>query len=137
MSTHLPVVRVTIDTLERSAPAMLRRRGPRTLIGYNATATRLDVTEWLVCNLTKDEVRIVLAAYGLKFPLPNWTTNRRPVMLWVPPALRLPGADALQGGAELERRRALGDLHLESAALHTELTGCPHDLQTVADLTAA
>ncbi len=134
----LPLVRLTIRTLHQTdVPAMLERRGHRTLIAKNATANRLQVTDWLICNLTPEERQIVVAAYGLTFPLPNWTTSLRPVMLWVPPALRLPGAPALQGGAELLRRKSRGELHLENAALHTELTGCPHDLQTVADLTAA
>ncbi len=134
----LPLVRLTIRTLHQTdVPAMLERRGHRTLVAKNATANRLHVTEWLVCNLTPEEGQVVMAAYGLTFPLPNWTTSLRPVTLWVPPGLRLPGAEALQGGAELERRRALGQLHLENAALDTERTGCPHDLQTVADLTAA
>ncbi len=133
-----PSVRLTIRTLHQTnVPAMIERRGHRTLIAKNATAMRLHVVDWLVCNLTPEEAEIVRDAFGLTLPLPNWTTSLRPTTLYVPPALRLPGADALQGGIELDRRRAIGAVRLENAALHTERTGCAVDLQTVADLTSA
>jgi hypothetical protein len=133
----VPQVRLTICTLHGSAPAMLERRGHRTLIVKNAVALRLHVTEWMVCNLTPEEAQVVTDGFGLTFPLPNWTTSLRPTTLYVPPALRLPGASVFQGGDELKRRQARGMLRLEQAALEIERTGRRIDLQTVADLTSA
>ncbi len=132
-----PSVRLTIRALHEPVPAMLERRGHRTLIAKNAVTTRLHLVEWMVDNLTPEEAEIVREGFGLTFPLPNWTTSLRPTTLYVPPALRLPNAPALQGGVELQRRRAAGELHMENASLAAERFQIKVDLQLVHDLTAA
>ncbi len=129
-------VRVMIRELDTPAPALIHRRGHRTLITKNAATTRLHVVEFLLDHLTPEEAQVTVAGYGLTFPMPNWTTSLRPILLYVPPALRLPNAPAFQGGVELERRRDLDDLHMERASYRAEKLGEAVDLQLVHDLTA-
>lgn len=119
------------------APAMVRRKGNRTLVAWDACSTRLDIVDWLVCNLPREEQDLLVAGLGLTWPLPSWTTRKLPASLYVPPALRLPGDMALQGGRELDRRTSAGTAGLDWAAWNAERLGLPIDMQTLDDLLAA
>lgn len=131
-----PAVRLMIRELDgRTAPAAVWRRGDRTIVAWEPRAYRIDIVEWLVDNLRDHEQDLLVEGLGLTWPLPDWTTRKRPAFLYVPPALRLPGQGALQGGAEYFRRQALGQLDIERASFRAERLGLPDlDLQAVDDL---
>jgi hypothetical protein len=105
-------------------PCHLFRDGEYSLLSCDPRWSRLEITCWNVEHLTVDEANMYRAGFGLP-PLPNrapdWITDDRPCFLYVPPALRLTGASALQGGRELARRRALGQIEMELAAYRSEL----------------
>lgn len=114
-------------------PVAIGRDGGDTLVCWDPRATRLAISTAFMCLLTDDERHEMCAAFGVIYPLPDWTLADRPAVLYVPPSLRLPGATAFQGGDELARRAAAGDLELEVAAYLAEIEGRFVDLQEVDD----
>lgn len=103
-------------------PCHAERRGSLTLLECDPRHTREEITAGVYDVLGPAERDYVQEAFGL-VPgqyLPDWTVEGA-ALLYVPPRLRLPGAPALQGGAELDRRRADGLLAAEHEACLAEL----------------
>ena len=127
---------VSIRELHRgNGPVIVEREGPHAHVVFDPRTPRIDVVTGMVDQLTREETRRMAGSFGHGLPFPDWVTAEGPALLYVPKEMRLPGADALQGGATLERRWRLGQLDLEMEALSLErerrtidLTGAFHRL---------
>lgn len=100
-------------------PAMVRRRGHRTLLVIDPRATRLEV--WLTTNtiLTVEEGRAFADAYAAVVQPSELDAL---VCLYVPPSIRLHNEQAIQGGPELLRRYEHGLMDEELALMTDEMT---------------
>ena len=130
---------LTIRQLDRTnAPGIVIREGVDRHVVWEPTARRIDLVGWMLDTLEPEETEAICAAYGVGFPLPDWTVSDEPLMLYVPPALRLPGAHALQGGIEVYRRRKAGRATMELHAVRAEIVGARSiDYQRFHDLAQA
>lgn len=135
MPTRLYLMICELDV--HNLPAMVERRGHRTLVAWDARSLRVDITARLLDILTDEEIALMADGLGVSWPLPEWCVEARPALLYVPPALRLPGHGPIQGGQEKYRRARNGQLHLEIASLRAEQAGEPVCLQTVDNLAYA
>jgi hypothetical protein len=96
-------------------PCRARRRYGITLLAVDPRDDRMHIATWVVDNLTREEIDVLRRSYGMP-PVHRRADDRAllgPCLLWVPPSLRLPNAPALQGGRELARRQAVGQLREE------------------------
>lgn len=121
---------------EECRPGRVVRQGHRTFVVYDPRMIRAVGMAWMVDNLTPAELDAIWPSYqgGAERGDPtvdtSWIANGEPVLLYVPPHLRLDGAPALQGGSELTRRMVAGQLAEELQMLADELRedlGVPED----------
>ena len=116
----------------RREPAMIRyKTDDLALVMWDARATRLEITDCIIRTFEPEAITALAAGLDLTFPLPDWTTRLRRATLYVPPALRLPGHPAIQGGAE-RRRRSERDFAVDRARWDAERL----QAKTVLDLQA-
>lgn len=133
-----PNVYLTIRELDRADPAMVRRKGNNVIVAWDPRYTRFQIADWLIFNLPREEVDVLAFGLGLSWPLPDWSIADRPASLYVPPALRLPGDDALQGGRQEMLRRSAREMAVDRARYRAErLHLAVPDLQLVDDLAYA
>ena len=125
------------ELTEANRPVHVTRDDDITLMSWDPREARQDVLMATLDLLTEDEQQQLWSAYDLTLPLPPWTSRRESLCLFVPKVLRLHGAQGYQGGAELERRIASGEIVLEMALAAGEACGETVDLQVIDDLTYA
>lgn len=84
---------VDIDWLpEACRPALVVRDSGATLLTIDPRSTNREATEWIVDHLTRPEMDVIRAAYGVGrcgTPAPEEWLEHRPVSRWVPEVLRL------------------------------------------------
>lgn len=116
---------------ESCRPCRVVRLQGRALMAVDPRGTRLGVMLWMVDHLTRAEFSAVTQAYGCRpgQPCGQWMTAPAPILLYVPQAIRQTGAPALQGGIELQRRIAAGEMRVEWAALSAELKRQPFAME--------
>lgn len=119
-----PQVFVRLQYLQSGRPSHVWRSDGMTLLTCDPRASRLEITSYNLQILTEQEANIIRRAYGLP-PVhesaPDWITEDAPAFLYVPPAVRLHGAPAIQGGRELPQRRRMGLLVDEWKAWQDEI----------------
>lgn len=95
-------VRVTIRPLRPGArPCFVTRHDGMTLLTIDPTAGKLEVADYCAQRLTTEEFQLLRRGYGagpIGTPAPDCFMEGT-VFLYVPAALRLPGAPAVQGSA--------------------------------------
>jgi hypothetical protein len=120
-----PVVYLEIRELpDGCRPCMVERWEGATLLVCDPRERRRDITEWSLANLWTPEVNVLREAFGIgpiNESAPDWVADDGPTLLYVPAAVRLPGAKALQGGAELARRRRRDQLQMEMEIYTAEI----------------
>lgn len=125
------------EIAQHNRPVLVTRDEHMTLATWDPRDSRQDVLAACLDLLDEGEQHQLWSAYGLTLPLPPWTSRRESLCLFVPAVLRLHDASGYQGGAELERRIASGEIVLEQALALGEAFGEPVDLQKIDDLTYA
>jgi hypothetical protein len=108
---------------ERPMAVYRRDEERKTIIAVDPRATRFAITQAAVDRLTvaeQNEIRDAMGFARVGEYLPDEFMSDKPCLLYVPPALRVPGDDPLQGGVELARRLACGDLADELRWLEAE-----------------
>lgn len=118
----LPRVYLSIAKLD-SPPCHVWHEGGVVLLTCDPDATRLEITTWCVDHLEREEWDALCVGWGYEVgqPVPDWTCDDEPAHLYVPPALRLPGAPAIQGGRALSARRKANNIDREWSAYMNEL----------------
>jgi hypothetical protein len=123
LSNQRVAVYVTLRPLpEHLRPCFIVRKDGKTIVAVDPRTSFIDACACLADNLSGDEANQIRAAYG-RPPRGQHLADElfeRPLHLYVPPILRLHGEPPLQGGEELERRRAAGLLKEEEAMLLAE-----------------
>jgi hypothetical protein len=96
------------------------------LVCVDPRASRVDIALASAAIFTEAELNFISAAYGMtlvgqEIPESDDTLMSGDLcLLYVPPALRVPGESPLQGGTELDRRREAGLLDEELTLLAVE-----------------
>ncbi len=114
---------LSIDLLpDRLRPVFVHREPDMLIIRVDPRDSRIDIAGSFLDQLSDDEGNAFRRRFGMPprgqrladdfFDGPCW--------LYVPPALRVPGDLAIQGGVERERRRLAGELEEEIALLDME-----------------
>jgi hypothetical protein len=119
--------RVAVYLTLRLLPAHLRpcfivRQDSKTIVAVDPRCSFAEVCACLADELSDEECNQIRVAYG-RPPRGQHLADElfeRPIHLYVPPVLRLHGEGPLQGGEELERRRAAGELEDEIEMLLAE-----------------
>lgn len=110
---------VTIRELPyQDYPVLVHREQDVTVVAIDPTASRMEVvmgcTQPFPEGLDAEELDAVRSGYGMapagQGYAPDDLVSDKPCLLFVPQALRVDGEPALQGGAELARRRDVGGL---------------------------
>lgn len=105
-------------------PSFVTRHGNVTILTCDALASRLAVTVNNLDLLDPAEINVIRAGFGMPpmgEPMAEEYADDVPTLLYVPPALRVPGDPAIQGGEEAERRAFASQLDQELAMLRAEL----------------
>lgn len=119
---------LTLRQMSTGAPCRIHREHDSALFTIDPRTTRVAALQFVVDNLRPDERAQLRAAFGIcpnAMRSPDWTTSDEPLLLFVPAPLRLAGAAALQGGPELQRRKAAGLLVNERTCYQQELARQP------------
>lgn len=106
------------------SPSFVTRHGNVTILTCDAMSSRFAVTVNNLDILDPDEVNVIRAGFGMPKmgePMAEEYADDVPVLLYVPPALRVPGEPAIQGGEEAERRVFTEQLCQELQMLRAEL----------------
>jgi hypothetical protein len=96
------------------------------LVSVDPRASRVDIALASAAIFTEAERNFMRAAYGMTLVDQDWAEDDNTLtfgdlcLLYVPPALRVPGESPLQGGVELDRRREAGLIDEELAMLAVE-----------------
>ncbi len=107
---------------DRLRPVFVHREPDMVIIRVDPRDRRVDIAGAFLDQLSDEEGNAFRDGFGMP---PRGTRLADdffdgPCWLYVPPALRLPGDPAIQGGAELTRRRLAGQIGDELALLEAE-----------------
>lgn len=109
---------------EHERPCCVFRKDGKTILAMDPRDTRMDICLVVATQLHPDEFAYYCEAFGCgpngEDSPPEYTSDDRTCLLYVPAPLRLHGEPALQGGVVLERRLMADDLNEELLLLNRE-----------------